>query len=57
VENSSIKPFSGHVQAKAAEVLEREFAAAHGSSPHVPSQVIQLGHPELLVEVDVIAIR
>lgn len=57
VKNSSIKPFSGHFQAKAAEVLEREFAAAHGSSPRVPSQVFQLGHPDLLVEVDAIAIR
>lgn len=54
---SSIKPFSSQCQAKVAEVLEREFAPAHGSSLRVPSQVIQLGHPDLLVEIDAIAIR
>lgn len=57
MQNSSIKPCTGHIHAEAAEVLERQTAAAHGNSPGASSQVIQLGHPDLLGEADANAIR
>lgn len=44
-------------QAEAADVLEREFAAADVSPPAVLSQVVRLGHPGLLAEIDAIAVR
>lgn len=44
-------------QADAADVLDREFAAADVSPPGVLSQVVRLGHPDLLVEIDAIAVR
>lgn len=44
-------------QAEAADVLEREFAVAGVSPPGVLSQVVRLGHPDLLVEIDAVAVR
>lgn len=44
-------------QAQAADVLDREFTAAHVSPPGVLSQVVKLGHPALVVEIDAIAVR
>jgi len=44
-------------QTEAADVLDREFAAADVSPPGVLSQVVRLGHPDLLVEIDGIALR
>ncbi|QOR70802.1 RidA family protein [Ruania alkalisoli] len=44
-------------QAGAGEVLDRAFAAASVSPPGVLSQVSALGHPDLLVEIDAIAVR
>lgn len=44
-------------QAEAADVLEREFAAAEVSPPGVLSQVVRLGHPSLLVEIDAIVVQ
>lgn len=44
-------------QAEAADVLAREFAAADVSPPGVLAQVPRLGHPDLIVEIDAIAVR
>lgn len=44
-------------QAQAADVFEREFATAHVSPPGVLAQVMRLGHPDLIVEIDAIAVR
>lgn len=44
-------------QTGAADVFEREFAAANVSPPGVLSQVVRLGHPALLIEIDAIAVR
>lgn len=44
-------------QAEVADLLEHEFAAADVSPPGVLSQVVQLGHPALLVEIDAIAVQ
>ena len=43
-------------QTAAADVLEREFTAAGVSPPGVLCQVVKLGHPALLVEIDAIAV-
>ncbi|MDP9820738.1 RidA family protein [Nocardioides massiliensis] len=42
---------------EAADVFEREFTAAGVSPPGVLSQVVKLGHPALVVEIDAIAVR
>lgn len=44
-------------QSGAADVFEREFAAADVSPPGVLSQVVRLGRPALLIEIDAIAVR
>lgn len=44
-------------QEQAAGVFEREFAAAEVSPPGVLAQVVRLGHPALIVEIDAIAVR
>lgn len=44
-------------RAEAADVLEREFTAAGVSPPGVLAQVVKLGHPALVVEIDAIAVR
>jgi hypothetical protein len=53
--NTHVTDIEEGFRAEAADLLEREFAAADVSPPGVLSQVVRLGHPDLLVEIDAIA--